>query len=281
MMEPFSGIMNWDNQTCDSIVPTNDQAINCFLKNAADAIRFGCSPEYDTFYHDVVQSNGLHVPLERAILMYDIQVSHPLFVLSAPLTNFEASPPNILKTFSQSLVFFGLSLFESYDSPEALNFLAKDQSDLLESFEICGANVYKMSLVERETPTKTLQELQAISLIRGLFEFGGGVVNCRQHFFSDEFTINDNVDLLKTLIGITDAKKSFGDFEASQLCRALSRSKVFQGSDNITSVNMIEWRRRMIKHIPISYLGKLVCECAIISNTINDNRIFPLICLIN
>jgi hypothetical protein len=79
-------------------------------------------------------------------------------------------------------VFLGLNSLRSYDSCEALELLAKDQAGLLQPFQKCHTDPLKV-LSEGKAPIKTLRgsELQMISLVRGLFELSGGIVDCRQH----------------------------------------------------------------------------------------------------
>ncbi len=57
-----------------------------FLRDAVKRIRSGCYWEYEECCRDLARSNGLRIPLERALLTHDILVSSSLFGFPVPLT---------------------------------------------------------------------------------------------------------------------------------------------------------------------------------------------------
>ena len=135
-------------------------------------------------------------------------------------------------------MFLDLNRQRSYDSYEALELLAKDQADLLQSFQKCHADPFK-KLSEHKTPIKTLHdsELQIISLVRGLFELSGDIVDCRQHALDQEYTFSDNLNLYMVLVGVIGTNR-FEDFDPEEMNNALLKSKVFVKSD-IGTLNTI------------------------------------------
>lgn len=70
-----------------------------FLRNAVNRIRSGCSRGYEECCRDVARSNGLRIPLERALLTHDILVSSSLFSFPVPLTFFR----NLIHLFASFL----------------------------------------------------------------------------------------------------------------------------------------------------------------------------------
>lgn len=160
------------------------------------------------------------------------------------------------------MVFLGLNRQRSYDSHEALGLLAKDQADLLQPFQKCHTDPFKTLSDEPQAHTKMLHgsELQMISLVRGLFELSGGIVDCRQHALDQEYTINDNLNLYMILIGVTGTNR-FGDFDPKEMCNALLKSKVFVDSD-IGTLDTVGWSMRMMDFLPIGFPeGYLVISC--------------------
>ncbi len=59
-----------------------------FLRNAVNGIRSGCCRIYEECCRDLARSNGLTIPLERALLTHDILVSSSLFGFPTLLTIF-------------------------------------------------------------------------------------------------------------------------------------------------------------------------------------------------
>ena len=56
-----------------------------FLYNAVNRIRSGCYRGYEECCRDLARSNGLRIPLERALLIHDILVSSSLFGFPIPI----------------------------------------------------------------------------------------------------------------------------------------------------------------------------------------------------
>jgi len=159
-------------------------------------------------------------------------------------------------------VFLGLNRQRSYDSHEALELLTKDQADLLQPFQKCHTDPFK-TLSERKAPIKTLRgsELQMISLVRGLFELSGGIVDCRQHALDQEYTNSDNLTLYMILVGVTGTNR-FGDFDPKEMHSALSKSKVFVEDLDIGTLDTVGWSMRMMEFLPIGFPeGYLVIYC--------------------
>ena len=156
----------------------------------------------------------------------------------------------------------GLNRQRSYDSYKALELLAKDQADLLQPFQECRTDPFK-ALSERKAPIKMLHgsELQMISLVRGLLELSGGIVDCRQHALDQEYTISDNLNLYMVLVGITGTNQ-FGDFDPKEMHNALLKSKVFEKDSDIGTLDTMGWSMRMMEFLPIGFPeGYLVTYC--------------------
>lgn len=123
-------------------------------------------------------------------------------------------------------MFLGLKLLRYYNSCDALRLLAKGEADVLKPFKESQKNSLK-ALSKPEVPvirSKGL-ELQTISLVRGLLDFCGGMVDCRQHTFEQGYTIGDNLNLYGILVGVTCTNR----FEISirRKCMMHSRSPTF------------------------------------------------------
>ena len=70
-----------------------------FLRNAVKRIRSGCCQGYEECCRDLARSNGLRIPLERALLIYDILISSSLFCFPALPTIFR----NLIQLFASVL----------------------------------------------------------------------------------------------------------------------------------------------------------------------------------
>ena len=98
-----------------------------------------------------------------------------------------------------------------------------------------------------------------ISLVRGLFELSGGLVDCRQHALDQEYTISDNLNLYMILVGVTGTNR-FGDFDPKEMYDALSKSKVFVKDTDIGTLDLVGWSLQMMEFLPIGFPeGYLVC----------------------
>jgi len=141
-------------------------------------------------------------------------------------------------------------LLGNYDSPLALDLLAKDQDDLLQPFRKSHTDLFE-AILENEVPVKTLEcsKLQTISLVRGLLEFSGGRVECRQHAFDQEHTTSDNTRLCGLLIGITGTNR-FGNFDSKQMHDALLKSKIFADDPDISALDTVKWSTQMLEIVP-------------------------------
>lgn len=138
-------------------------------------------------------------------------------------------------------------------SPLALDLLAKDQDDLLQPFQQGHTDLLETAL-EIEIPVKTLErsKLQSISLVRGLLEFSGGRVECRQHAFDQEYTASDNISLCGILIGITGTNR-FGNFDSQKMYNALLKSKIFAEDSDISALDTVKWSIEMMNFLPIGF----------------------------
>lgn len=147
-------------------------------------------------------------------------------------------------------MFLGLNLLESYDSPFALKLLAKDEDDLLQPFRK-GRSLFEAA---SETEASILEGsgLHNISLLRRLLEFSGGMVECRQHALDRERSISDNVNLFGLLIGIVGTNR-FGSFDSKQMHDALSKSGIFAGDSDISTLDTVEWSMQLMKILPIGF----------------------------
>jgi len=142
---------------------------------------------------------------------------------------------------------------EKCDSPLALDLLAKDHDDLLQPFRKDHMDLCEAAL-ENEVPIKTLErsKLQTISLVRGLLEFSGGRVDCRQHAFDPEYTASDNLSQCGILIGITGINR-FGNFDSEKMYNALLKSKVFAEDPDTSALDTVTWSIHMMNFLPIGF----------------------------
>lgn len=163
-------------------------------------------------------------------------------------------------------MFLGLDQQRNYDSHEAVELLAKDQADLLQPFQECYTDPFK-ALSERKAPIKMLHgsELQIISLVRGLLELSGGIVDCRQHALDQGYTISDNLNLYMVLVGVTGTNQ-FGDCDPKEMHNALLKSKVFSKDSDIGTLDTMGWSMQMMEFLPIGFPeGHLVTSSRVTS----------------
>jgi len=173
-------------------------------------------------------------------------------------------------------VFLGLNLLRSYDSRLALELLAKDEDDLLQPFWK-GRRVLFEAASETEASMKMLEglKLHNISLLRCLLKFSGGRMERRQHALDPEHSISDNVNLFDLLIGIVDTNR-FGSFDSKQMHDALSKSEIFAGDPDISTLNTVEWSMQLMNFLPIGFPEGYLIRYLERTNLINANvaRIF-------
>lgn len=131
-------------------------------------------------------------------------------------------------------------MLRNYDSSLALDLLAKDHDDLLQSFRTSRIDLFE-AILENEVSIKTLEysKLQIISLVRGLLEFFDERMKCRQHAFDQEHTINDNIRLCDLLIDIIDTNR-FENFDSKQMHDALLKLKIFADDLDISALNTMK-----------------------------------------
>ena len=152
-------------------------------------------------------------------------------------------------------MFIGLNSQWNYDSCETLELFAKDQADLLQPFQQCHTDPFK-TLSESKAPINS--EIQMISLVRALLELSGGMVDCRQHAFDQQYAISDNLNLCKILVGITD-ENWFGNFDPNEMYDALLKCKVFITDADIGTLDTVKWSMQMMQYLPIGFpVGYLV-----------------------
>ncbi len=140
--------------------------------------------------------------------------------------------------------------------------LCERPSDLLQPIQKCYTDPFK-ALSECEAPIKTLQGLepQMISLVQGLFEFSGGIVDCRQHALDQDYTASDNLNLYMILVGVAGTKR-FGDFDPKEISEALLKSKVFVKDSDIGTLDTVGWSKQIMRFLPIGFPeGHLVLHC--------------------
>ena len=142
-----------------------------------------------------------------------------------------------------------LNLTTDYDSLHAYHYLASNEDDLLENFQL--------SLPIPVPPERTKHdEAQITSLVRALLELSSGRVDLQQHEFAKEYTLSDNADLYATVLGIT-RERTFGDSDSEQIYKELSESPVFSET-MISAQDLEEWTMKMREFLPISFPKDLV-----------------------
>ncbi len=65
------------------------------------------------------------------------------------------------------------------------------------------------------------------------------MVECRQHTLDPERSISDNVNLFDLLIDIAGTNQ-FGSFDSKQMHDALSKSEIFAGDLDISTLNTMK-----------------------------------------
>ncbi len=79
-----------------------------------------------------------------------------------------------------------------------------------------------------------------ISLVRGLFELSGGIVDCRQHALDQEYITSDNLNLYMILVGVTGINR-FRDFNPKEMYNVLLKSKLFIKDSDISTLDTVGW----------------------------------------
>lgn len=148
------------------------------------------------------------------------------------------------KALAQNLVFLFLNLEKDHDSTNAHIYLESSPDDLLENLE------HSLSTFLPAQRTRG-DEAQITSLTRALLEFSGGRVDCQQHGFAEEYTINENTDLYASLLEIMPTNR-FGDFDLEKMRNALLNSPVFAGM-TICASDLKQWTAKMITRLPIGF----------------------------
>ncbi len=150
-------------------------------------------------------------------------------------------------------MFIGLNLLGDYNSPAALELLAKDQASLLRVFRACQRHQCEALLrppTSAEIPSST--ELHKISLVRSLFELSNCTIDARPHELHPEHTVDDNLDFYGSLVEVTGAN-CFGNFDPAQMHDALLKSSVFKNDPHTPLLDIVAWSRQIMEHIPIGF----------------------------
>ena len=142
-----------------------------------------------------------------------------------------------------------LNLTTDYDSLHAYHYLASNEDDLLESFQL--------SLPIPVPPERTRRdEAQITSLVRALLELSGGRVDVQQYGFAQEYTLRDNADLYASVLGIT-RERTFGDSDSKQIYKELLESPVFSET-TISAQDLEESTIKIREFLPIGFPKDLV-----------------------
>ena len=154
---------------------------------------------------------------------------------AAKLTR-QASDPQSLRTLAHNIVLLTLSLTD-YDSSNAQNSLNRNQDDLISGLQLSVSAPVQPSY----EPEAARTEAQTNSLLGALLAQSGCTLNTLQHGFAAEYTANDNVNLLASLLQITTTRR-FGDWDPMVVNRIQSKSLVFSGL--VSSIHDLEvWTR--------------------------------------
>jgi hypothetical protein len=142
-------------------------------------------------------------------------------------------------------VFLSLNLLKDYDTPLVLELLGKDQDELLQAFRKDYTDLFVSANAQQSI------EFHNISLLRRLFVFSGGRDDLWQRKFDPKYTVNDNVNLYGSLVGIAGSNR-FGSFDLQAILKALSKSKVFT-NDDICTLDIVNLTSQMIAFLPIGF----------------------------
>jgi len=150
-------------------------------------------------------------------------------------------------------VFLDLNLLRSYDFRLALEFLTKDEDDLLQSFWKSRRVLFKTAS-EIETLMKMLKDLKFhnILLLRCLLKFSDDRVKRRQHALDSEHSISNNVNLFDLLIDIVDTN-SFESFDLKQMHDALWKFEIFAEDSDISTLNTVKWSMQLMNFLLIDF----------------------------
>lgn len=226
------------------VLAARRRAQSDFLENALNAIWSRRDQGLKSYFRRIAPSQ-LQTSLECAIIDHDILVNS----VSHPFTNgdaniYQESPPQVRKKYAQFLSFIALNLVKDYDTPSVIKLLQKDQDELLEAFRKDYADLLKAA---PEISQQTA-EFHRISLRRRLLVFAGGKDDFRQRKVDPKYTADDNANFYGSLVGITGSNR-FGSFDPQELCKALSRSKVFANDDHVLDIASLT--SQMMASLPI------------------------------
>ncbi|KAK3332653.1 hypothetical protein B0T19DRAFT_108320 [Cercophora scortea] len=94
-------------------------------------------------------------------------------------------------------------------------------------------------------------EWHQVSLLRGLFESAGGVIDTRQRKFCLELTTNDSFELFVNILDlelVIAEPVSFGSFDAAKMTEALCKSEMSEGKDVDAILG-----EQLLQYIPIGF----------------------------
>jgi len=148
----------------------------------------------------------------------------------------------IQTTIAENILILCLMFEQDYNSPDVQGIFGCDVDELLDDLQF--------SLhVSGQARRPKREEAHATSLIRVFFEASDGRVDDQQHGFDEDFTTVSNADLYASMIGITRTR-SFGDYNAQEVCQTLMRSAIFAG--RTIGVEFIQQRiEKLCVYLPI------------------------------
>jgi len=141
-------------------------------------------------------------------------------------------------------VILALSLVRDHTSVDVYDYLASDQDNMVESFQL------SLPIPEPFKRTKR-DEAQLNSLSWALLKLSGINVDLLQHGFAEEYTVSDNADLFASLLGITRTEQ-FGDSDLEEMRNTLSKSLVFSGI-TISVQDVEKWTTKMMESLRVGF----------------------------
>jgi hypothetical protein len=158
------------------------------------------------------------------------------------------------------LLFITLNLVNDYDTPLVLEFLEKDEDQLLQAFwdlytdlsAYLPAKIADFAARDGSlTAAQNEAEFHKLTLFRFLLELAGGKRDVRQHKLDLSYPTSYNTSIYGSLFGISGSKR-FGTFDSQKMLDALSKSPIFPG-DAIRKLDVVKLSAELMSHLPIGF----------------------------
>lgn len=150
-----------------------------------------------------------------------------------------------------------MMIFDQYDIFLILDVLKRDHKNWFQLFQIDHIDMFEKKTFNE---IQKKEEWQTITLFRGILEFSGEKVNCKQHVFELNYTMSQNTSLCARRLEIA-CSCQLRSFDLEKMHAAFSESKFFSKMRGSDIQNMLKQRLRLMRIVFVEILDNHLINC--------------------